>query len=196
MASKESEEPHRDIRRHSLALRLMRKEVRTRTISRMTSLSRHQLATLRQRWGIDEQLRHRGPAPSTLETFTGTPRALSEGTALALTCLLHDVVPQPGAGVAIAVDSLELGERLCEAYEAYRACFPSSRIEFEEMLALITGLADGHVIGLGRCTACGGALLVDRLGPPVSVCSHCETTEAGATPLAAAEARSAGLGST
>lgn len=191
MAARKTEELHRDIRRHALALRLMRHQVRTRTISRMTALSRHQLATLRQRWGIDEQLRHRGPAPSSLETFTRSPRALSEGAALALTCLVHDVIPQVTGG-----DLLDLGERLCEAYEAYRACFPSSRVEFEELLALVAGLADGHSIGLARCTSCNGLLLLDRLGPPGTLCSHCQAIDLGETPSVGSAGPSPKLGST
>lgn len=77
------DEINRDFRRYELAMRLMGHRARTRTISRMTALSRHQLERLRRRWGVDQQLRHRGPAPTSLETFTHSPRARSEGAALA-----------------------------------------------------------------------------------------------------------------
>ena len=54
----------------TLALRLMAHQARTGTISAMTSLSRHQREALRQRWGITEDTRRRGPSPSSLGRFT------------------------------------------------------------------------------------------------------------------------------
>jgi hypothetical protein len=186
MTGKEMDEFHRDFRRYQLALRLVGHRARTRTISRMTALSRHQLARLRQRWGVDEQLRHRGPAPSSLETFTHSPRARSEGAALASSYLVYEALCHCTAGAPAPGPSLEAGERLCEAYEAYRACFPQSGLDFEELLALVAGLTDGHLVGLSRCLTCKGAILIDRLGPPRSTCSHCQAAEAGyALPITA-----------
>jgi hypothetical protein len=179
MPGKGTDEVHRDFRRYELALRLMGHRVRTRTITRMTALSRHQLARLRRRWGVDEQSRHRGPAPTSLETFTHSPRARSEGAALASSYLVYETTSPRAGGTPANGLSLEAGERLCEAYEAYRACFPGSGLDFEELLALVAGLTSGHLVGLSRCLTCKGAVLIDRLGPPRSTCSHCQAAEAG-----------------
>ena len=36
--------------------------------------------------------------------------------------------------------TLELGERLCDTYETYRACFPPTELEIEELLSFVLGL--------------------------------------------------------
>ena len=165
----------RDQRRYELAMRLIAHRVRTRTITKMTALSRHQLAALRQRWGIGEETRHRGPPPSSLETFTHSARARTEGALLATYCRIHNVFPR--RETLAAALSLEFGERLCEAYEAYRACIPDPAVQFEELLSLVFGLAKGEVIALSRCTDCRATILIDRLGPPRRTCSFCLAQE-------------------
>ena len=181
MAAPSMEGIQRDQRRYELALRLIAHRVRTRTISKMTALSRHQLAALRSRWGVSEGARHRGPPPSSLEKFTHSARARTEGAVLAVYCRIHQVIPRQGALAAGTALSLEFGERLCDAYEAYRACVPDPAVQFEELLSLVFGLAKGDVIALSRCTDCQATVLIDRLGPPRRKCSFClaqETTEA------------------
>ena len=70
--------------------------------------------------------------------------------------------------------TLEFGERLCAAYEAYRACFPQSAIAIEEFLSLVLGITDDGEIGLGRCASCNGTVLIDRLAPRRPTCAHCQ----------------------
>src|SRR6185312_2707031 len=62
METQASAGARRDSRRYQLALRLMAHQARTGTISAMTNLSRHQQEALRQRWGITEDTRRRGPS--------------------------------------------------------------------------------------------------------------------------------------
>lgn len=180
MAIPSMESTQRDQRRYGLARRLIGHEVRTRTISKMTALSRHQLAALRRRWGIGEESRHRGPPPSSTETFTHSARARTEGALLAVYCRIHNLIPSREA--AAGVLSLEFGERLCQAYEAYRACVPDATVEFEELLSLVLGLAKGDVIGLSRCSECQATILIDRLSRRRHKCSSCLEQEFAAAP--------------
>jgi hypothetical protein len=168
----------RDVRRYQLALRLMAHQARTRTISAMTSLSRHQLATLRRRWRVTQEMRYPGPSPRSLAAFLHSPQARSEGALLAVLCRALKILPgrsrtEAGRGFL----SLESGEGLCELYEAYRACFPGSELEFEEVLSLIRGLAESEVIELGSCGACGATILIDRLATHRHRCTYCQTIE-------------------
>lgn len=180
MATESMESTQRDQRRYGLARRLIGHQVRTRTISRMTALSRHQLAALRRRWGVGEESRHRGPPPSSTETFTHSARARTEGALLAVYCRIHGLIPSREA--AGGVLSLEFGERMCQAYEAYRACVPDSTVEFEELLSLVLGLAKGEVIGLSRCSDCQATILIDRLSRRRHKCSSCFDQEFAVAP--------------
>ena len=165
----------RDCRRHQLALRLMAHQARTQTIAVMTSMSRHQLAALRQRCSIPERNRQRGPSPRSLERFTHSLQARREGATLAAFCRAYLVLPMRAA----ARDSrrrrmtLEFGERLCATYEAYSACFPQSRIAIEELLSLVIGLSDSREVGLGCCASCGGTVLIDNLASNRATCPQC-----------------------
>lgn len=165
-----------DSRRYRLAFRLMTHQARTQTISAMTSLSRHQQETLRRRWRITEETRRRGPSPTSLERFTHSPRARAEGASLAAFCRIYGLLPLGNvSGVPRRkVLSLELGERLCDTYETYRACFPPSDLEIEELLSFVLGIAENEVIALGRCTSCSGTVLIDRLAPHRPTCAHCQ----------------------
>jgi hypothetical protein len=186
MERRTQNETHRDFRRYELALRLMAHQARTRTISAMTSLTRHQLATLRRRWRVTEDMRHRGPSPKSLSVFLHSPRARSEGASLAVLCRILKVLPTKGLNTnARNVFSLESGERLCEVFEAYRTCFPASDLEFEEVLLLAIGLAKGEVIELGNCDSCNATILIDLLGSRRRKCSHCHSADHHAVPVAA-----------
>ena len=165
----------RDCRRHQLALRLMAHQARTRTITALTNLSRHQLAKLRQRCRIPEATRHRGPSPRSLSRFTHSPRARSEGAALAAFCRAYRVIPARTSERTRRRNrmTLEFGERLCATYEAYLACFPHSDVEIEELLSLVLGISENGEISLGCCPLCSGTVLIDHLARHGPVCSHC-----------------------
>ena len=163
----------RDFRRHELARRLIAYQTRTQTITALTSLSRHQLAQLRQRSRTPEATRRRGPSPRSLARFTHSPRARGEGAALAAFCLAYRVLP--AHPLRRSQFTLEFGERLCATYEAYRACFPQADVTIEELLSLVLGIAENREVGLGQCVLCGGAVLVDRLARRGATCIHCES---------------------
>lgn len=176
METQSDEGALRDSRRYRLALRLMTHQARTQTISAMTSLSRHQQETLRWRWRITEETRRRGPSPTSLDRFTHSPRARAEGASLAAFCRIYGLLPLGNiAGVPRRkLLSLEFGERLCDTYDTYRACFPRSELEIEQLLSFVLGVAENEVIGLGRCESCSGTVLIDRLAPHRATCTHCQ----------------------
>ncbi len=166
----------RDCRRYQLALNLMVHQARTQTITALTSLSRHQLATLRQRCRIPEQMRHRGPSPRSLDRFTHSLRARSEGATIAAFCHAYRILPMRATSRTARRNrlTLEFGERLCAAYEAYCACFPHSGIAIEEFLSLVLGITEDGEIELGRCSSCNGTVLIDRLAPRRPTCAQCQ----------------------
>lgn len=166
----------RHIRRYRLAWRLLAHQVRAGMISAMTSFSRHQLSTLRRRWGIAANRRLCGRSPISPNRYIHPPRTRSESAVLAAFCRTYGVA-LPGH-LAHAprkrLLTLELGERLCPTYEAFCACFPQSTLDFEKAVTLIFEIAKDDLIGLEHCESCGATVLIDRLAPRSPICEYCE----------------------
>lgn len=164
----------RDLRRRQLAQRLVVHQARTKTIFLLTGLSRHQLATLRQRWRMTDQLRRRGPTPTSFKVFRSTLRLRAEASALAVFWRTLGNIGAANGGTQRATTALEFGERLCEVFEAYLACFPKTELEFEHLVLLVRGLEAADAIALSRCGSCEAAILVDLLDLRRRLCSHCQ----------------------
>ena len=164
----------RELRRRQLARRLVTHQARTQTIFMLTALSRHQLAALRQRWRIPQEIRHRGPRPTSFAIFNATLRGREEAAVLAV---LWKVLTGMGLAKETAprkLSPMEFGERLCEVFETHAACFPRSALELEHLVLLARGLEQGDVIALSNCSSCGAVVLVDLLGTRRRICSHCQ----------------------
>lgn len=159
----------RDMRRRQLAKRLVSHRARTQTIYAFTGFTRHRLETLRRRWGVAPEDRHRGPSPTSFTEFFRTSKSLQAATAAALLCHLLGMFQQR-EGLARKAMSLETGEQLCYVYEALQACFPEVEIQFEHLVLLANGLLDGRALQLRRCTDCGAAILIDNLAAPRTIC--------------------------
>jgi hypothetical protein len=68
--------------------------------------------------------------------------------------------PNDAAGSLL---SLARGERICQAFELFRAIFPAARISFEHAIFLVSALARGNEIRYGRCADCSALVVVDRV---------------------------------
>jgi hypothetical protein len=169
-----SEDPIlRENRRSELARRLISHGLRTMLITQLTGLTRNRQATVRRRLMVRDKSRRRGPKLSSLERFLGTPRARMEGAALARLCEVFEIGIDERATSLPAIVSLSFTERLCETYEAYRACFPTSEVELEELLLLRSSLAKGEEIRFGRCRTCKGLMLVNPFNGIERTCPLC-----------------------
>jgi hypothetical protein len=165
----------RDRMRIEVARRLVCHQARTQTITHFTNLTRNRLATLRRRWSVSQDTRRRGPPPRSIAIFLRTPRARNEAAALATMCINFDALPiRSLTGAVEARPPLILADRLCETYEAYRACVPDSKIEFEELLLLAQEIAKGEMVKLSTCKGCNAAFLILTYEAPRRTCSHCE----------------------
>lgn len=166
----------RDLRRRQLAQRLVAHQARTRTIFYLTGLSRHQMATLRRRWCVTEDMRLRGPPPRSFALFWSTLRLRSEASALAVFWRILGNI-SVGTGESLQKPAaVEVGERICEVFEIYLACFPRSELEIEHLVLIARGLEQGDTIAISGCTHCEAAILVDLLGRRRHLCSRCQRT--------------------
>jgi len=170
----------RDLRRLTLARRLVRFEVRTSLVaewtglteSRVRALYRHELAQ-----GVAEAThRRRGPAPHQLMRLCGSPTARSESGAAAAACQLHGVFPpERGEAAAKRVATVERGERLCAAYESYRAQVPAASLTLDQVMLLVRGIVAGTEIVTMTCAACDSLLVVECGLPRAPQCAVCRT---------------------
>jgi hypothetical protein len=164
----------RENRRSELARRLILHGVRTQIISRLTGLTRNRLATVRRRLMVRDESRLRGPARSPLKVFLGDSRARAEGAALASLLSRFEIRLHQQSSSALSNGSLEVAEGLCETYEAYRACCPTTQVQLEELIMLRSLLTKGNVIQLGKCRRCKCLILGDRFDGKRE-CLHCST---------------------
>ena len=165
----------RDQMRIEVARRMVCHQARTQTITHYTNLTRNRLATLRRRWSVSQDMRRRGPPPRSIAIFLRTPRARSEAAAMAAMCINFDALPiRFLAGGGEARPPLVEAARYCETFEAYRACVPDSKIEFEELLLLAQELAKGDLVKLTTCKGCNAAIVLLTCEAPRRTCSHCD----------------------
>jgi hypothetical protein len=168
------EQIDRELRRRQLAKRLTAHQARTQTICAMTTLTRHQLTTLRQRWKVPQKERYRGPAPRSFNMFTKTLRGQAEGGALYVLCRVLGAL---SAARSTRNDNLfasvEGGERLCDVVEVCRLCFPRLQADFEQIQMLASGVTAGERIAMVNCTNCSALIIVERLSTRRRICAHC-----------------------
>jgi hypothetical protein len=162
---------------------LVAHQARTQTIFLLTGLSRHQLATLRQRWRVTQEMRHRGPPPTSFAVFRSTLRVRAEAAALAVLWRILANIGGVQSSTHRKTSAVDVGERLCEVFEAYLACFQKPELELEHLALLARGLDEGDAIALSNCTRCEAVILADLLGARRRLCSHCQQGSDAVAPI-------------
>jgi hypothetical protein len=167
---------NRDLRRHDLALRMVRHEARTQTIRMWTGLSDTRIRRLYRSYVPESGQsapRHRGPAPSRLELLL-RPEVSAEAAGLAGLYLVVGLLPQkPIVNASRELPSVGAGERLCYAFEFYQQMIPRPQISLDLAVLLVTALAERAEVSLGHCDRCDVAMLVNLLSKPSRLCSDC-----------------------
>jgi len=160
----------RYFRRIQLGLRFLAHGARARTTCQWSGLTPDQLVTLRRRWMFNSDERLRGPSPSSFEVFFSS--ALTSSQAALFVCICRIV------GAAKSHNSLEGGEKICEAFEIFREWEPDAHLEFEQAVLLMVGSVDAEKIELVSCSRCRVALLCDKLGNIRKTCRRCSHADA------------------
>lgn len=167
-----SDPDERDHRRHQLAKRLTAHGARMRMIYELTGYSRNRQSRMRQRCRVPEESRKRGPAPSAFARFFKEGVHTEASCAAVLILLYRANGYQRGAQAPYQKGDIETGERIGDAWEAFRAMFPASELDFENYGLIVRGLTTGMEIQVARC-ACGAAVLRDMLDKSDARCEVC-----------------------
>jgi hypothetical protein len=171
----------RDRQRHDLALRMIRHEARTHTIRSCTGLTDDRIRRLFKTFARHHTTltvrRHRGKSPRQISYFTRNLQMQFEASCLSSTFAAFGLVqPQLPADEE---DSLEYGERFCDAFETHRQLVQAPRISFEHAWFLLQLLSRGATLRPTRCRHCSSRYLRDRLNAAARRCPFCELKSEG-----------------
>jgi hypothetical protein len=169
---------NRDIRRHTLAMRLIRHQARTDTIQRWTGLSAFRIRALvhsyTEETGTSSVRRHRGAAPRKLSVFYKSPDHEIQSLALAICYQLEGLIPKdPVRAAADAFPGVEAGERLCNAFDAFTRMFARPHLALEHATLLAVALASADELTLGACSHCDGLVIANCRDVRKRLCIFC-----------------------
>lgn len=159
----------RDFRRFELALRMIDLGVRSRIVQDWTGLSVTRVLKLRRAAADGPQYSEgakRGPPPTNVSVLFRSRALRDEATAAAIACLSFGVIPEERGRAALRkLPSVARGERLLEAYAAYRVAVPEPSLHVEQLVLIASALTQDTSLRLGECVRCRAPLLVqpDRL---------------------------------
>lgn len=167
----------RDLRKLNLARRLIRHEVRTQWIRAWTGFSERRVLALFRAYEKAEGSVHRprGPSPLKPRAFLRSATVRKEASAIGALAYVMDVVPHKRRDRG----GLETGEGWCRVFEFYRLMVPQSQFSMDQFIRLVMLLAAADELEVGHCSACHGALLLDRLGADSRVCPTCREDAMG-----------------
>lgn len=167
----------RDLRRYHLAWRLIQGGARTRKVQRWSGLSVYRVKTLFEGYVSASESRspQRGVAPHQVSFFWRSAQLRSEAAVLAGFLEAYEVLPEGSrAGVAAALECVPRGERLCQAYEEFKACWPTAQSTIEHAMLLLQELVRGVEIALAICPDCDSLIVRDLLSITPPRCSFCQ----------------------
>ena len=168
-------------RQFELALRMIRHEARTRTISDCTGLSDDRIRKLYCRYfrdsGVTDVRRRRGKSPRQITRFVKNPtHQLQATTLVALYCVglllrieqdnnVHSCWPRPG---------VEFGHRVCRAFETYLMVHAEPLFNFEWAWNLLQSICYNDELYLAVCSACRSRYVQDAYALDLSTCPSCD----------------------
>jgi hypothetical protein len=170
-----------ELDKFDLAVRMIRHEARTGTIRTCTGFSEDRIRKIFNsyfRTGVTPApRRRRGKSPTRIRQFVNsTPRQL-EATVLAglfLLCRAAEISDNGRARRLTGTDRVALGERVCQAFEAYRDVHPQARLSFEWAWNLYHSLVESHELYFAECDSCGGRYVQDAYALDYRRCPFCE----------------------
>ncbi|MBS0422601.1 MAG: hypothetical protein JSR66_33145 [Proteobacteria bacterium] len=165
----------RDLGRLQVAWRMVLLGARTPTIMRWTRLSKYSIRKLRKEYGGSTVPRERlrGKAPFRVEFFCKSATLRGETPALVGMLRHFRALPAAGEVTVEKLPELSRAERLCIAFEEFKAICPSSEIDFERVIILMKELVRGELIRVTTCSMHPELVVHDCLVAREPSCAHC-----------------------
>ncbi|MCC7258780.1 MAG: hypothetical protein IT486_10465 [Gammaproteobacteria bacterium] len=170
-----------ELDRFDLAVRMIRHEARTGTIRACTGLSEDRIRKIYGAYfkaaGATTVRRQRGKSPRRIAQFVSSAPRQLEATVLAglfLLCHAGELGREGRLERVAGADRIALGQRLCQAFEAYRDLHPEPRLSFEWAWNLYQSLVDSRELYFATCALCGGHYVQDAYALDYRHCPFCE----------------------
>jgi len=167
-----------------LAVRMIRHEARTGTIRSCTGFSEDRIRKIYGTYFKDAAgtviRRRRGKSPRRIGQFVNSAPRQLEATVLAglfLLCQAGELDSMGRLGRTPGTDRVQLGERLCQAFEAYRGLHPEPRLNFEWTWNLYHSLVESRELYFATCSVCGGLYVQDAYALDYRRCPFCEVKD-------------------
>jgi hypothetical protein len=175
-----------EIARFNLAVRMIGHEARTGTIRHCTGFSEDRIRKIYSTYfklqkGSNVK-RHRGKSPTQIAPFVNSFRRQSEATLLACLFFYCGVLNFDSLKKTIMttpMDSVGLGEQICEAFETYQLLQPDPCLCLEKTWTLYHALVRDQELILAGCSNCGGPYVQDRFALDYRHCPFCELKQSG-----------------
>jgi hypothetical protein len=164
-----------------LALRMIRHEARTRTIRECTGLSDDRIRKLYTTYfrnsGITEVRRRRGKSPRQVTRFVANPQNQLQATtlvALFAANLLLRIAPDGKVRACWPRPDVELGHRMCRAFETYLLLHHDASLSLEWAWNLLQNIAYNDELYLAICAGCDTRYVQDAYALDHKTCPSCE----------------------
>lgn len=183
-----------ELDKFNLAMRMIRHEARTGTIRACTGFTedrvRKLVASYCQQTGRTPLRRRRGKSPRQIAPFVSSAERQAEATLLAalyVYCRAARVDRDGGIARTDTDSQVELGQRICQAYELYQTLVASPALSFEWAWNLYHALLITGELYFAWCNTCDAPYVQDRYALDYEHCPSCElreqqTRQAGAFP--------------
>lgn len=169
-----------ELDKFDLAVRMIRHEARTGTIRACTGFSEDRI---RKIYGAyfkaagGNVRRQRGKSPRRIAQFVSSAPRQLEATVLAglfLLCQAGEIGSSGRLERSSGADRVLLGQRLCQAFEAYRSLHPEPRLSFEWAWNLYHSMVESRELYFATCDVCGGPYVQDAFALDYRRCPFCE----------------------
>ena len=119
--------------------------------------------------------RRRGKSPRRIDRFVGNAWRQAEATLLALLFVYTRAVRLSDGELRSArISTVELGERLCQAFETYQRIKDPANLSFEWAWSLYHALIASGELYFSFCSGCRLPYLQDRYALDYRRCPTCE----------------------
>jgi hypothetical protein len=170
-----------ELDKFNLAMRMIGHEARTGTIRACTGFTEDRIRKLYGTYfRTDESAgikRRRGKSPRQIGRFVNSAKRQAEATLLACFYLFCNVFQLNGENRPTRLahkSEVELGERLCQAYETYCKLYPDPQLSFEWAWNLYKSLVETRELYFAWCESCTGPYIQDAYSLDYRRCPLCE----------------------
>jgi hypothetical protein len=170
-----------ELEKFDLAMRMIGHEARTGTIRACTGFTEDRIRKLYGTYfksaASDGIKRRRGKSPRQIGRFVSSAKRQTEATLLAclyLFCNVFQLNRKNRPTRSANKSEVELGARLCQAFETYSNLYPDPQLSFEWAWNLYSSLVETRELYFSWCASCTGPYIQDAYSLDYQRCPLCE----------------------